>query len=49
MSELVLTIPEVRAHLRGVTLPLRNLHLRALVCRALKQETPSAEPHELWA
>ena len=49
VSELVLTIPEVRAHLRGVTLPLRNPHLRAVVSRALQQETPSAEPHELQA
>ena len=49
MSELVLTVPEVRAHLRGVTLPLRNPHLRAVVSRALQQETPSAEPHELQA
>jgi hypothetical protein len=37
LSELVLTIPEVRTRLRGVTLPLRDPQLRAVVDRALRQ------------
>jgi len=49
VSELVLTIPEVRAHLRGVMLPLRNPHLRAVVSRALQHAQIPAEQHEVHA
>ena len=49
VSELVLTIPEVRVHLRGVTLPLRNPHLRAVVSRALQHEQLPAGQHEIQA
>jgi len=49
VSELVLTIPEVRVHLRGVTLPLRSPHLRAVVSRALQHEQLPAGQHELQA
>lgn len=34
VAELVLTIPEVQARLRGVTVPLRDPRLRAVVARA---------------
>ena len=37
LAELVLTMPEVRARLRGVTLPLRDPQLRAVVTRTLRQ------------
>lgn len=37
VAELVLTIPEVQARLRGVTLPLRDPRLRAVVARALRE------------
>lgn len=47
LSELVLTIPEVRTHLHGVMLPLRNRQLRAVVSRALQQELVPERPHEL--
>jgi DNA primase len=38
MAELVLTIPAVRAHLRGTLLPIRNPQLRAVMRRALQWE-----------
>lgn len=37
LAELVLTMPEVQARLRGVTLPLRDPQLRAVVARALRE------------
>ncbi|NOT56412.1 MAG: DNA primase [Deltaproteobacteria bacterium] len=37
LVELVLTIPEVRERLRGVTLPLRDPRLREVVARALRE------------
>jgi hypothetical protein len=41
----VLTIPEVRAHLRGTLLPIRNPQLRAVVSRALQwEQLPVAQP-----
>ena len=46
LSELVLTIPEVRRHLHGVVLPLRNRQLRAVVRRALQQERVPEQPQE---
>jgi len=42
VADLVRLIPAVRAHLRGVTLPLRNAHLRAVVRRTL-QGAPSPD------
>jgi DNA primase len=41
LSELVLTIPEVRARLRGVTLPLRDPQLREVVARTLRESLPN--------
>ena len=49
VAELVLSIPEVRSHLRGVLLPLRNPHLRTVVQRALQHEQIPAEEHGLRA
>ncbi len=46
IAELVLTIPEVQARLRGVTLPLRDSRLRAVVARAL-QEAGTDQRREL--
>jgi DNA primase len=40
---LLLTVPEVRERLRGVSLPLRNPHLRALAARALRNEPITGE------
>ena len=45
LSELVLAIPEVRSHLRGVLLPLRNAQLRTVVQRALQHEHFLADEH----
>ena len=47
VAELVLTIPEVRAHLRGVLLPLRNPQLRTVVQRALQHEQLAVHEHGL--
>ena len=45
MVDLVLTIPEVRAHLRGTLLPIRNPQLRAVMSRALQlEQLPVAQP-----
>ena len=49
LSALVLTIPEVRTHLHGVMLPLRNPQLRAVVHRALQQEVLPDTQHERHA
>lgn len=46
LSELVLTVPEVRTHLQGVMLPLRNGQLRAVVRRVLQQEPLRTARHE---
>lgn len=47
VAELVLTIPEVQARLRGVTLPLRDPRLRAVVDHALRHESPPEARHEI--
>lgn len=39
LSQLVLTIPEVRTQLHGVTLPVRNPQLREIIGRALQQDS----------
>jgi len=49
LSELVLTMPEVRARLRGVRLPLRDPRLRALVARSLRHEPPPDQRQDLRA
>lgn len=49
VTELVVTIPEVRVHLRGVMLPLRTPHLRAAVSRALQAAQVPAREHALQA
>ena len=49
VTELVLTIPEVRAHLHGVMLPLRTPHLREAVHRALQAVQVPAHEHEMQA
>jgi DNA primase len=49
LSELVLTIPEVRSRLRGVTLPLRNPQLRALVTCTLRHEPLTGDRQEMRA
>lgn len=48
VAELVLTIPEVHARLRGVTLPLRDPRLREVVARALR-ESDADERREMRA
>jgi len=49
LAELVLTIPEVRSRLRGVTLPIRNPQLRALVIHTLRHELLTSERQEMRA
>jgi hypothetical protein len=43
LSQLVLTVPEVRAQLRGMTLPVRNPQLRELITRTLQQPSATEE------
>jgi len=43
LSQLVLTVPEVRAQLRGMTLPVRNPQLRELITRTLHQQSSTEE------
>ena len=43
LSQLVLTVPEVREQLRGMTLPVRNPQLRELITRTLQQQSSTEE------